>query len=123
MKSRAFLRLLIILVISLAIIGCNAVPQVIRNIFASATPTATNTPTATPTSTNTPTATATPLPAVSLESCPYIRYCPDARGVFEFFDEEAGDDPVTTVYVPFDQPISFHLGWMTAKYEQLDQNV
>ncbi len=122
MKTRSLLRLLAVVLICLGIISCNAVPQVIRDIFASATPTATNTPTSTPTSTSTPTATATPLPAVSLESCPYIRYCPDARGIWEFFDDEMPGSSVTTVNVPFDQPISFNLGWITAMYDRLEDN-
>jgi hypothetical protein len=122
MKNRSMIALLAAVVLLIAISGCSAIPQAVRNLFASATPTATNTPTATPTSTNTPTATATPLPAVSLEPCPYIRYCPDARGVWEFFNEDTLTDPVTVVEVPYDEPISFNLGWITAMYEQLDQN-
>lgn len=123
MKKHLFSRLLIAGIVSLFIVGCNAIPQAVRNIFATDTPTPTNTATSTSTPTNTPTATATPLPAVDFESCSYKRYCEPIKSIGEFIPEGAQVGEVANVTIPYDQAVSFHAGWVAAMSTYLEENI
>jgi len=101
--------------------GCSVIPQGIKNIFASKTPTPTNTPTSTPTPTATATPTKTPMPPVLLYDCVFIDWCPEAIPVdvlSEAEDETAGRNLIEFSY---DQPIQFIVGWM-ARDESLLQD-
>ena len=122
MKRKSAIRLLLLCFTALFILSCNMVPDVVRNIFASATPTATNTPPSTPTPTNTPTPTATPLPAVNLNTCAYKRYCPEAHHISDYIETDVRAGEVYYVDIPHDLPVSFHVGWIAAMYDIMDQN-
>ena len=115
----------IILLITLSVLSaaCNLIPQVVRNLIASPTPTSTNTPTSTPTPTNTATPTHTPLPPVQLLPCVFSEDCPEAVRIDDIIGSPTNLGNVYNVEIPYDQPVLISIGWWALDQNTLEENL
>jgi len=105
MRRRILISIPVILIFIIMLTIACVLPAPVARLFASATPTSTATPE------RTPTPSATPLPPLSIAPCPRGFDCPDAIGIYDLAqDIKSGVE--ATVEVPYDQPISFHAGWI-----------
>lgn len=123
MRNRKIFNFIIIPFVVIILLSCNIVPQAIRGLFASATPTATNTPTPTITPTATSTATPTPLPAVNLESCAFARYCGDVASIFDYVEQEVPQGEEYYIEIPFEDKVNFSVGWIAIDEATLAENI
>lgn len=119
------IRFLLLAFSVLILLSCNFRPDALKGLFASATPTPTDTPTATVTPSVTPTSTATPtpLPAINLTPCAYLRYCPEASSIASFIDEELPDGEEYYVEIPPETDTYFSIGWVAKDEAALAENI
>lgn len=118
MKRSSRIVICIILVITLTfILSCSAIPQGVKEIFTSSTPTNTNTPTATAT------ATATPLPPISIVPCAQEEDCPGVAIIYDYLDGTLQDDVENEVRIPYDEPLLIYDFWRAKDESLLDENL
>ena len=110
--------LCLILVVTLVfVLSCSVIPQGVKEIFKSSTPTNTNTPTATAT------ATATPLPPMSLSPCALLEHCSEVASVYDYLDGTLKEGEVNEVQIPFDKPLWLNQLWRAKDELLLDQTM
>lgn len=115
--------IVIIIALIFTSLSCSMVPQVVRNLLASATPTSTNTPI--PTATPKPTATATPKPVapITLEPCLYSEDCAEDVWVGDLLPDGIKNDRVNDLMVPYDQTILVGTTWATRDDSSMTANL
>ncbi|MHC1740654.1 MAG: hypothetical protein AB9897_06035 [Anaerolineaceae bacterium] len=122
MKTRRSL-LGIVCILSFVLFGCNLVPQAVRNIFVTSTPTSTVTPTSTATSTSTPTATATPLPPLMMQGCPFLNSCPGVEDIESYSSDSIPVGETVDIQIQYDRPVRINVGWSAADQQHLEDNI
>ena len=125
-KARKSFSLFIILVVIAGLLGCSLMPQALKSMLASPTPTSTLTPIPSNTSTATPdptaTATVEKLP-LEIATCFNETDCPEAVGPAAFLPEGIQKDTTNEVTLPFDQTLKLTYGWVAKDQQHLDQNL
>ncbi len=118
MKPSSKIVLYLILIVALVfILSCSVIPQGVKEIFKSSTPTNTSTPTATAT------ATATPLPPMSLIPCALNEDCSEVVSVYDYLDGTLKDGEINEVRIPYDEPVWMNLMWRAKDEELLEQTM
>lgn len=116
----------IVLFIVVGLLGCSLMPQALKNLVASPTPTSTLTPipSNTPTATPDPTATATvaKLP-LEIATCFDEADCPEAVGPIAFLPDGIQKDTINEIRLPYDQTLKLTYGWVAKDQQHLDQNL
>jgi hypothetical protein len=115
-KSKRILPLITICLLMGFIISCT-LPAPVAYFFSTKTPTSTPTPAATATPT------ATPQPPLDLAPCPYYDMCSGSLFIHDLLPEDHQPDMAYSVDVPYDQPVSFYVGWIAMDYSILAQNM
>jgi len=125
-KSRKVFSVCVIAIIITGLLGCSIMPQALKNLISSATPTNTITPipTHTLTATPDPTATATEmLPPLEISTCFDDVDCPEAVWLSSFLPDGIEKDTINEIKIPYDQTIRLSTGWVTKDQQHLDQNM
>lgn len=108
-------------------VACNLLPDGLKSLGATETPTRTKRPT----KTATPEATATLLiptstarPAISFTSCAFrTDECPDAVSVLDYLEDGQSSADGVDVFIPADQKIHIVEGWYAIDQATLDENM
>jgi hypothetical protein len=123
MIKQKWVAILIVFVLLGLLLSCNIVPQKVRELFVSATPTSTKTPTPLPTSTSTPTNTATPPSVITMTACPFLNECPGVEDISVYNNDDLPVAETVTIKVPYDRPVRINVGWPAMDQEHLDEDI
>lgn len=123
--NRAKKLVLTVMLVLLLVLGlsCSVVPQGIQNLFASKTPTPTNTSTPTATSTSTPTATSTPTNPLSVKPCFDVDQCWTSEWIDSYIEESVYSGEIYRLSIPYDQSERMLTGWSAIDEATLQENL
>lgn len=125
-KSGKSVIVFIILAVILGLHGCSAMPQTIKNMFSSPTPTSTITPIPSKTPTPTPDPTAKPTMSkapLDISTCLDKKDCPSAIAVTDILSDGIRLDETNEIRLPYDQTLKLDYGWIAKNQDYLDKNL